>query len=244
MKTFQMAKWRVKTKSESLLVILVYCPPYSTTNQTTNSDFLDEFTDWITMDLAHEKNIFIAGDFNIHINNSYTDNDASTFLETIKDMGLQQHVNFDTHRKGNTLDLVLTESYSGIIIISCTQGSFLSDHCFVLCQTSIEREDIETKLVTNSNLKDLERQAFEDEIRTESPDDQKVDELIRSFEGNLRDAQDKVTPERKKITSRRKQPWFGEQLKSQEQCIRRREKIWKKYRLESNWKAVRFEQRK
>ena len=49
-KTFQVAKWRIKTKSESLLVIVIYHPPYSTTNQTTNSAFL-EFTDWITMDL-------------------------------------------------------------------------------------------------------------------------------------------------------------------------------------------------
>ena len=156
MKTFQVAKWRVKTKSESLLGIVIYHPLYSTANQTTNSAFLDEFTDWITMDLAHEKNICIAGDFNIHINYSDTDDDASKFLESIEAMGLQQHVNFDTHRKGNTLDLVLTESYSGIIIKSCTQGSFLSDHCVVLFQTSIEREDIETKLVTYRNLKDLD----------------------------------------------------------------------------------------
>ena len=156
MKTFQVTKWRVKTKSESLLVIVIYHPPYSTTNQTTNSAFLDEFTDWITMDLAHEKNIFITGDFNVHINNSDTDDDAYTFLETIEAMGLKQHVTFNTHRKGNTLDIVLIESYSGIIIKSCTQGSFLSDHCVVSCQTFIEREDIETKSVTYRNLKDLD----------------------------------------------------------------------------------------
>ena len=88
MKTFQVAKWRVKTKLECLLVIVIYHPPYSSTNKTTNSTFLDEFTDWITMDLTHEKNIFIAGDFNIHIYNSDTDDDACTFLETIKAMGL------------------------------------------------------------------------------------------------------------------------------------------------------------
>ena len=90
MKTFQVVKWRIKTKSESLLVIVIYHPPYSTINKTTNSAFLDEFTDWITMDLAHEKNILITGNFNIHINNSDTDEDTSTFLETIKAMGLQQ----------------------------------------------------------------------------------------------------------------------------------------------------------
>ena len=245
METFQVAKWRVKTKSESLLVIVIYHPPFSTTNQTTNSAFLYEFIDWITTDQAHEKKIFITGNFNIHINNSDTDDDASTFLETIKAMDLQQHINFDTHRKGNTLDLILTESYSQIIIKSCTQGSLLSDHCVVLCQTSIEREDIETKSVTYRNLKDLDRQAFEDEMRTEYPDNQKLYELIRSFESNLKDALGKVAPGKtKKITSRRKQPCFGEQLKSQKQCIRRREKIWKKCRLESNWKAVKIEPRK
>ena len=103
MKTIQVAKWRVKTKSEYLLVIELYHPPYSTTNHTINSAFLDEFANWITMDLAHEKNIFIIGDFNIHINNLDNDDDASTLLETIKAMGLQQHVTFNTHRKGNLL---------------------------------------------------------------------------------------------------------------------------------------------
>ena len=54
-KTFQVVKWRVKTKSESLLVIVVYHPPYTITNQITNTTFLDEFTDWITMDLAQKR---------------------------------------------------------------------------------------------------------------------------------------------------------------------------------------------
>ena len=238
MKTFQVAKWRVKTKSESLLIIVIYHPSYLSTNKTTNSAFLDEFTDWITMNLVPEKNIFIAGDFNIHIHNLDTDDGACTFLKTIKAMGLQQHVNFDTHKKGNTLDLVFTESRSRIIIKSCIQGSFQSDHCVVLCQTSIESEDIGTKLVTYRNLNDQEQQAIEDEIRTGYQDDQKLDELVRSFECNLREALHKVAPERtKKTTSRRKEPWFREQLKSQKQCFIRREKIWKKYRLDSNWKA-------
>ena len=151
-----------------------------------------------------KKNIFIACDFNIHIINLDTDDDASTFLETIKAMGLQQYINFDTHWKGNTLDLLFTESYSRIIIKNCTQGSFLSNHCVVLCQTSIKREDIETKSVTYRNLKNQDQWAFEDQIRTEYSEDPKLDEHIRCFESNLRDALGKVEPERKKkITSRK-----------------------------------------
>ena len=32
------------------------------------------------------------------------------FMNTIETLGFQQHVNFSTHRIGNTLNLVLTES--------------------------------------------------------------------------------------------------------------------------------------
>ena len=140
-KTFKVAKWRVKTKSESLLVIVIYHPPYSTTNQTTNSAFLDEFTDWITMDLAHEKNIFNTGDFNIHINNSDTDDDASTFLETIEAMGLQQHVNFDTHRKGKTLDL----SAYRILQCDCNSRATPKDHSYQITVLYYARHPLKGK---------------------------------------------------------------------------------------------------
>ena len=52
----------------------------------------------------------------------------------------------------------------------------------------------------------LDQKAFVDGIKTEYPEDQKLDELIRSFESNLRDALHNVAPERmKKITTGRKQ---------------------------------------
>ena len=106
--------------------------------------------------------------------------------------------------KGNTFDLVLTESYGRITIKNCTWGSFLLDHCVVLYWKSIKKEDIETKLVTYRNLKHLDCQVFEDEIRTEYPDDKKLGELINSFESNLRDGLDKLALERtREITSRK-----------------------------------------
>ena len=58
----------------------------------------------------NDKNITIMGDFNIHINKRGEDEDATAFMNTIESLGFQQHVNFSTHRMGNTLDLVFMES--------------------------------------------------------------------------------------------------------------------------------------
>ena len=50
----------------------------------------------------------------------------------IEVLGLAQWVNFPTHNKGNTLDIILTGTVSDFKITSVNQGQFLSDHCSVI----------------------------------------------------------------------------------------------------------------
>ena len=63
--------------------------------------------------LKYSKRVLL-GDTNPHIND-IDDPDACIFLGTINAMGLKQLVNFLTHRGGNTLDAVITESHSKIL---------------------------------------------------------------------------------------------------------------------------------
>ena len=67
--------------------------------------------------IARDKNILLLGVFNIHINDD-NDEDSKIFRETIDRLGLQQHVNFSTHRQGNYLDLIITETFSNLKITS------------------------------------------------------------------------------------------------------------------------------
>ena len=60
-----------------------------------------------------------------------TDADTKAFMEIIEALGLQQWVDFGTHRLGNTIDLVFNELASNIEIVKCTPGPFISDHCIV-----------------------------------------------------------------------------------------------------------------
>ena len=86
----------------------IYHPPYSGHNLATNM-FLVNLTEWPALSLLNDKNIIIMDDFNIHSNKRGEDEDVAIFMNTIKALGFQQHVNFSTHRIGNTPDQGLTE---------------------------------------------------------------------------------------------------------------------------------------
>ena len=59
----------------------------------------------------------ILGDFNIYVkDNDDDDDDGLQFSDRIEALGPTQWVNFPSHNKGNTLDLILTETVTDLII--------------------------------------------------------------------------------------------------------------------------------
>ena len=94
-------------------------------------DLIDYVTDWIT---SH-RNIIVCGDFNMHIDD-LTDIQSKIFNDTMEALGLQQHVSFEIHHAGNTLDLLFTE-----ITSECTmrtfKGRYISDHRAIVTEFDI-----------------------------------------------------------------------------------------------------------
>ena len=74
--------------------------------------------------------MIVLGDFNIHINDE-NDNEDGIFVDTMIALSFNQHVSFPTHRTGNILDLVFTETSNSIKVKSCRPGPILSDHTAV-----------------------------------------------------------------------------------------------------------------
>ena len=52
-------------------------------------------------------NLLIVGDFNYHVDNT-TSPETIKFNKILEMFNLQQHVNGPTHKKGHTLDLIMT----------------------------------------------------------------------------------------------------------------------------------------
>ena len=90
--------------------------------------------------------MIVLGDFNIHINDE-NDNEAGIFVDTMIALGFNQHMSFPTHRAGKILDLVFTETYNSIEVMSCRPGAILSDHTAVEIVVTQLTQYIQRKLL-------------------------------------------------------------------------------------------------
>ena len=109
----------------------IYHLPYSQTNKCTGDMFLDDLAGFLQGVLTLYSNIIIAGDFNLHIDD-IANPDAQVFLDLLTAFGLQNHVNFPTHKSEHTLDLILSECISCLSVKDSIPGQYISDHTSII----------------------------------------------------------------------------------------------------------------
>ena len=148
-RSFEYATWLLAMKKKNITVTGIYHPPPK--NAITNRMFINDVTDHLITLLSTATNNIILGDFNMHINDTNS-NDACTFLDTFTALGLIQHVTMSTHVKGNILNLMFTEEISSIKLTSCQASPFLSDHKLVTALLNIDRQPIEKKKLSVCKL--------------------------------------------------------------------------------------------
>ena len=124
----QFCKFIYKSEKESLNFYLIYRPPSSS---------LENLSELTKLLQTNEKNCFFIGDFNLP-EIDWMDNTGPrkylNFLDTCQEHGLEQMVTFPTHKKGNTLDLVLTNN-PDIVILTEDCGSLGgSDHSMLFIE--------------------------------------------------------------------------------------------------------------
>ena len=77
----------------------------------------------------------LTGDFNIHTEDALN-NATRTFNDMLDSLGMVNHVTFPTHKQGHTLDLVIEEEDS-LLIVNVTRGQLIADHHFIHAYLSI-----------------------------------------------------------------------------------------------------------
>ena len=188
-----------------LTVIGIYKPP-----NTSNSISLEEFTEWIGLCIASDHNITVAGDFNLHVNNVLPDDDAGNFVDMMITLGLDQKVNFLTHKSGNTLDLIFTEFITGIEITKCQATTYISDHCAILCTTLAIKPELCKNTIVYRKMDSINYELFTDRLkRSIDCEENSLDILVDNVNKHLNTILDEVAPEcSKTVTQRMKVPWF------------------------------------
>ena len=122
----------------SLTLVWLYHSPYNNTNKCTDAMFLDNIAEILEKVLTLYSNIIIAGDFNLHVD--YIVNpDAQVFMDLLTAFGLQNHVDFPTHKSKHTLDLIPGKCISHLSVKDSSPGQYLSDHTSVISHLSVDK---------------------------------------------------------------------------------------------------------
>ena len=139
-RSFEYAIWDCSVSNTAITLVGLYHPPYNDTNKCTDAMFLDDLADFLEEVLASYINIIIAGGFNLHVDD-IANPDTQVFVDLLTAFGLQNHVDFPTHKSKHTLDWILSKCISHLSVKDSSPGQYLSDH------TSVISHDLETMIV-------------------------------------------------------------------------------------------------
>ncbi|PIK46354.1 hypothetical protein BSL78_16775 [Apostichopus japonicus] len=205
---------------QPLRLLSVYRPPSSKSKQTP-STFFREFAILLETISVVQCRLLFAGDFNFS-------------------SGLRQHVTGATHKKGHTLDLIISHETDSLVSNLILYGH-PSDHYAVKCDLEVARPKPTKCTVRQRRLKDVDLDALRHDV-VNSPlilnpaDDPDV--LIEQYHTVLSDVLDKHAPVKtRKITLRPHAPWYDESLRNAKRKKRSYERKWKSSGLEVDKQA-------
>lgn len=240
-RTYHSVKWKLTMKNTHLHILGIYRPPPSTVHTTTISQFTDEFLENLQDDIISSTNLIILGDFNIHIDDD-NDADAQTFKDCTTAIGLEQHIGSYTHNQGHTLDHIYTLVGGEPQVHNCQTQSFISDHCLVTADINIQRGDIERCTITSRNYKDFQLSQFRNDLKFKWSENSTLDELVQEYKSTAESCMNKHAPKvTKRVTKRKSELWYNEQIREQKRTVRRRERVWRRYAEDHQWKAYTIE---
>ena len=107
--------------------------------------FFNEFEDLLENIVTTHLDIYILGDFNLHLDVS--DSNTQRFNTILKCFNLKQHVNFSTHVHGHWLDLLINKS-SCDHVKSVFPADGISDHFAVVSEINLSAPVSPRKTIT------------------------------------------------------------------------------------------------
>jgi hypothetical protein len=211
-------------RSQHIRLIVIYRPPDSSF-----PTFLDEFALLLEGMSSTRRKLIILGDFNLHIDSS-CNVAGQRFLALIESFGMVQRVSGATHKRGHTLDLIITrlcdDMVSNIVV-----GDLISDHNVVSCKLNIKRPLLPTKKVRFRQLKSIDLDSFKADLLTlpliTNPEDS-LDELVQQYNDGLAVVLDKHAPWKEKtIVLRPLAPWMTDEIRGSRRVLRKAERVWR-----------------
>ncbi|PFX12684.1 hypothetical protein AWC38_SpisGene23314 [Stylophora pistillata] len=218
----------------STRIVTIYRPPPSETNQLNSALFLEEFCILTEHLVVFPGNLLRVGDFNYHVDN-ISNLDTVKFNNMLESFGLVQHVDEPTHKKGYTLDLLITRAEEELVNSTEIRYPMLSDHSAVHCKLRLKKPPLEQKEISYRKLRSINIGSLNDDLKqsdllsTITPD---LTDLIEKYENTLTEILEMHAPlKRRVITLRPSAPWYHEGISDAKRKHRKLERRWRSSRL-------------
>ena len=117
------------------------------------SMFLEQFTDLLESYVACDR-LFVVGDLNVHFDNP-SDPCTAALNAVLANLSLEQLVNVPTHRRGHTLDWLITNCATDVLDLTVAD-MLLSDHFIISFDLLFRKPGRVTKKVTSRNIRSVD----------------------------------------------------------------------------------------
>ncbi len=239
-KLLEIMDLKISYSSKTLRLVSVYRPPRSEVRRYPVADFYDDMEALVSHYKTVSDETILCGDYNVHWNKP-TESETRRFRNIIESANLQQHINGQTHVKGNTLDLIMTEKGSSLIK-SWMIDEFLSDHATIRVDLSLDKPAKITKQVTFRKNKEIDINELDSKIDTNLKelgnlsDLNNLNELVDKFNQAISDAYNDLAPlQTKKLIIRPPTPWSYDDIKQDKATRRKLERRWRLTGLQVDW---------
>ena len=229
--------------SQPVLFAIVYRPPGP------YSDFLTEFSEFLSDLVLSSDKIIIVGDFNIHVDVE-SDSLSIAFMSLLDSFGFTQNVNLPTHRFNHTLDLVLAYSLETFNVNITPQNPLLSDHFLITFDIILAEYSPCHKNVVSRRLSEKAVAKFKVDIQaalrsvpccstTEgshadvSPS--QLDQFVDSATFSMKSTLDSIAPLKMRIIKRQTvAPWYNSETRRLKHITRKYERMWRSSKSEES----------
>ena len=170
----------------------------------------------------------MVGDFNIHVNDLH-DSNTKRFHDILDTFGLIQHVKVQTHKSGNTLDLIISTNNSNLQFNEPVAGYYISDHAIISTNINIVKSLITRKTHSYRNYKGIIESNFSSELTKICEEIQQDKEnRMHAYNGKLYNLMDKHAPViTRRISIRKFTPWFDATARTIKANRRKCERLWR-----------------
>ena len=193
-----------------------------------------------------ERNSIFIGDFNlpeINWQTGKTTTRSQVFLDAIEDSAMEQLVSFNTHIKGNLLDLVVTNIPERIMAVEEEGRLGKSDHVMILTSIAVGKGEPAPTAVrpdwAKADWNGMRKDLSELEWRTMMLN-KNANEAWEIFKTKVDDLTEKYVPMRRRRNHNRP-PWLSQNIL---RAIRRKKRMWLKAKKGNGMDDYRIEEKK